>query len=97
MRTFPRWARRLVSAALVCCCLATAVLRASENTSSYRAALESIRPDELKVHVDYLADDKLEGRLPGTRGGRAAGEYLKKQLEKLIKQVNEKTRLIEQL
>ena len=28
--------------------------------------MQSITAGELKAHVDYLADDTLEGRLPGT-------------------------------
>ncbi len=35
------------------------------------------------MHVDYLADDSLEGREPGTRGGLLAGDYLRDQLEAL--------------
>ncbi len=45
--------------------------------------MESIRADELKQHVDYLADDRLEGREAGRRGGRAAADYLAHRLEQL--------------
>jgi hypothetical protein len=45
------------------------------------AALNSILPAEIRGHIDVLADDSFEGRESGSRGGRAAGEYLMEQLE----------------
>ncbi len=41
-------------------------------------ALNSITKEELKRHVEVLADDTLEGRQAGSRGGMAAGNYLAK-------------------
>jgi len=52
-------------------------------TAALHAALDSIRQDELKQHVDYLADERLEGREAGTRGGQMAGDYLIGQLMRL--------------
>ncbi len=78
-----RWRNcRLVVAVLV---IAGAWLpvRAEHRTAALHLALDSIRQDELKEHVDYLADERLEGREAGTRGGRAAGEYLIGQLARL--------------
>lgn len=57
-----------------CACLGDA--QGAERGASFAAALESIHSEELKAHVDYLADDALEGREAGSRGGREAGEYL---------------------
>lgn len=74
---------RLVSAVLALCCLLPAVSPATEKSSSYLVAIDSIRPDELQKHVGYLADDKLQGREAGRRGGRTAGAYLQGQLENL--------------
>ena len=79
----PRLASRLVPVAIVCCCLCPVVIEASDRSSSYWAALESITAGELKRHVDYLADDALEGREAGKRGGRAAGDYLLDRLGEL--------------
>jgi hypothetical protein len=45
-------------------------------------ATASITAGELKNHVDILADDTFEGREAGTRGGRAAGNYLLKEMER---------------
>ena len=52
------------------------VVRAAEKSSSYAAALESISSADLEQRVEYLAADAMEGRESGTRGGRAAGDYL---------------------
>lgn len=43
-------------------------------------ALETIRADDVQRHVEVLADDALEGREAGSRGGLAAGNYLAKHL-----------------
>ena len=48
----------------------------AEKSSSYRAALETIKAGDLGRCVDWLADEQREGREAGTQGGRAAGEYL---------------------
>jgi len=42
-----------------------------------------IRADELKRHVEYLASDKLEGRLTGSKGEQAAAAYIAKRFELL--------------
>ena len=47
------------------------------------AARSSIRSAEARRHVLALADDALEGREGGSRGGRAAGSYIVSHLEKL--------------
>lgn len=49
--------------------------------SNLDAAVNSITVEELKQHVDFLADDTLEGREAGSRGGRAAGNYLYRAFE----------------
>lgn len=51
-----------------------------ERSAAYRAALDSIHAEELQQQVNYLADEKLEGREAGTRGGYAAGDYLRQRL-----------------
>ncbi len=44
------------------------------------AAIDSVTAAELYEHVATLADDVFEGRLEGSRGGHAAGQYILKQL-----------------
>ncbi len=57
--------------------------QAAERSAALRTALESIRANVLQEHVDYLADDELAGRLPGTDGSRQASEYLSRRLAAL--------------
>jgi hypothetical protein len=51
--------------------------------AAYFAAMESITTDELYHYVEVLADDVYEGREAGSRGGRAATQYLLKQIPPL--------------
>jgi hypothetical protein len=44
--------------------------------SMLTAAMESITAGELYEHVEVLADDVYEGRGAGSRGGRAAAQYI---------------------
>lgn len=74
-----RW---MILVALVWSAVGVLVGEAAEKGSAYRAALESITHVELKGHVDYLASDTLEGREAGTRGGRAAADYLVSRLNR---------------
>lgn len=37
---------------------------------------DEIRGEDLRLHVEYLASDALEGRLTGTRGEQLAAEYV---------------------
>jgi hypothetical protein len=56
---------------------------ASDETGSYRKALESITDRRLGEFVDYVAHDAFEGRLAGSRGARAVAEFLAGQLKHL--------------
>ena len=71
------------AAAVLFCCTWTVSVHAVEKNSSYRAALESIQADELSEQVGRLADAAMEGREAGTRGGRAAADYLADQYARL--------------
>jgi hypothetical protein len=83
MHSPARPARRLLPIAIVCCCLCPVRAATSERSASYLAALESITAQDLRRHVEYLADDALEGREAGTRGGRMAGDYVRDRLAEL--------------
>ncbi len=48
--------------------------------AGYHAALDSITSEDLYAHTSLLADDTLEGRTAGSRGGNAAARYLEKLL-----------------
>jgi hypothetical protein len=43
----------------------------------------ALDPNVLRGHLEFLADDALEGRAPGTRGGDAAAKYIAAQFRRL--------------
>ena len=43
----------------------------------------AVDPQVLRAHLEFLADDALEGRRPGTRGGELAAKYIAAQFERL--------------
>src|SRR5262245_25403117 len=65
-------------------CLAVTALAAPAPAPSLdpvvRRALEGIRPEALRAHMLFLADDRLEGRGTGTRGHEIAAAYMAAQL-----------------
>ena len=48
-----------------------------------KAGLQSISPEELKMHLQFLASDELEGRDTGEPGLQVAARYLAVQAEHL--------------
>jgi len=42
---------------------------------------QTINEADIKSHISYLADDKLQGREPGTKGEKLAYTYIQKQFE----------------
>jgi hypothetical protein len=72
--------RKLVAFELVMSSVFVVVLAAASSYAAERATLatarESIIAADVKRHVEALADDSLEGREAGSRGGRAASIYL---------------------
>lgn len=65
-------------------CLASGTFgQAAERSAALRGALDSIQANTLQAHVDYLADDELEGRFPGTEGSRLSGDYISSRLAEL--------------
>nr|WP_020606350.1 M28 family peptidase [Spirosoma spitsbergense] len=44
---------------------------------------KAVQPAAVEAHMRYLADDKLEGRKPGTRGYELAAQYIEKQFRTL--------------
>jgi hypothetical protein len=72
----------IVAIGLVCGVIAFANTTAAETSTLFSNAKESVTTEELYEHVEVLADDVYEGRAAGSRGGRAAAQYLIKQLQK---------------
>jgi Zn-dependent M28 family amino/carboxypeptidase len=55
----------------------------SGSSSQAKAAIESIKSDELLSHIKTLASDEFEGRAPGTKGEELTVNYLTEQFKKL--------------
>ena len=47
------------------------------------AAMRQLRAEAIRAHTRFLADDLLEGRAPGTRGGALAEKYIAAQFEEM--------------
>jgi hypothetical protein len=45
--------------------------------------LDSITPNGIRAHMEFLADDLLEGRETGTRGYQLAANYIRAQFEQM--------------
>ena len=73
---------------LVLLCLLSSVPMAaqSQSSSSQSAAAKvagAVDQRVLRAHLEFLADDALEGRRPGTRGGELAAKYIAAQFQRL--------------
>jgi Zn-dependent M28 family amino/carboxypeptidase len=73
---------------LVLLCLLSSVPMAaqSQSSSSQSAATKvaaAVDQRVLRAHLEFLADDALEGRRPGTRGGELAAKYIAAQFQRL--------------
>jgi hypothetical protein len=53
----------------------SAALSAQVIPPAVRSAEAAVDAEKIRAHVKYLADDSLEGRGPGTRGGEMAADY----------------------
>ncbi len=51
--------------------------------SSGARVARAVEARTLRAHFQFLADDAVEGRAPGTRGGEAAAKYIAAQFERL--------------
>ncbi|WP_347158102.1 M28 family peptidase [Pontibacter chitinilyticus] len=60
-----------------------ALPQALQGNKQVAKALKKIEAPDLKAHIQYLADDKLQGRQPGTPGYQLAVNYVAKQFRKL--------------
>ena len=58
-------------------------LPAQQGASPGARVAAALSADVLRGHLEFLADDALEGRAPGTRGGELAQKYLASQFRRL--------------
>lgn len=73
---------RVMSPFLLACIASGAGAQQQASGSAKRVA-EAVRPNVLRAHLGFLADDALEGRRPGTRGGDIAAKYIGAQFQRL--------------
>src|SRR6478672_2217303 len=68
-----------------CFALAPLSLHSQQQTASSAGAAvaRAVDSNVMRAHLGFLADDALEGRRPGTRGGELAAKYIAAQFERL--------------
>src|SRR5579872_4464760 len=76
---------KVFSATFLCLILAFPIAQSFAQTSSSEAAVQvaktTIRPEEIRAHIRFLADSLLQGRQPGTPGYDIAARYVATELE----------------
>lgn len=55
----------------------------AQQTSPATRVARAVDANVMRAHLEFLADDALEGRKPGTRGGELAAKYIATQFERL--------------
>lgn len=70
-----------VTAALIFHLTPTTLVRAGDQGAAIEGAIATITDGEVREHAGLLADDTLEGRAAGSRGGIAAAKYIEKKLK----------------
>lgn len=73
--------RRSLLCTILLCWLTTAV--SAQALSPATRLARSVSPEAYKAHLQFLADDALEGRAPATRGGDLAAKYIAAQFQRL--------------
>jgi hypothetical protein len=68
---------------LCCFVVGAAAQQPSPATPSGTRVARAVDPRVLRAHLEFLADDALEGRRPGTRGGELAAKYIAAQFARL--------------
>jgi Zn-dependent M28 family amino/carboxypeptidase len=74
---------RSLTLALCLASLASPLAAQTSTPSQATRVTRALDPRVLRAHLEFLADDALEGRAPGTRGGETAAKYIAAQFERL--------------
>ena len=72
---------------LIMVCLHFSCKETSEETASSRSDSPSISKEEIQKHLEELADDKYEGRMPFSRTEGITVEYIKNEFQTCFKAV----------
>ena len=68
---------------LLCLALQPAHAQQTQASSPATRVARAVDGRVIRAHLEFLADDALEGRRPGTRGGEIAAKYIAAQFERL--------------
>jgi Zn-dependent M28 family amino/carboxypeptidase len=63
--------------------LSTPLVAQTSTPSQATRVTRALDSRVVRAHLEFLADDALEGRAPGTRGGEIAAKYIAAQFERL--------------
>jgi Zn-dependent M28 family amino/carboxypeptidase len=74
---------RSISLILAAALMARPLVAQSPSSSAATRVAHALDAKVLRAHLEFLADDALEGRAPGTRGGATAAKYIATQFERL--------------
>src|SRR5581483_461954 len=81
---FPRWTvGRALSVALILASIAVFAADTVDSPYPPQQLLDRITPQGIRSHMEFLADDLLEGRGAGTRGYLLAANYIRAQFEEM--------------
>lgn len=75
--------RALLLASLVLASASTLSAQTGSPASAGTRVARAVDSMVFKAHLEFLADDALEGRAPGTRGGLLAQKYIAAQFERI--------------
>ena len=64
-------------------CVATAVPLTAQTASYATRVAQAVSDKVMRAHLDFLADDALEGRGTATRGGLLASKYIASEFERM--------------
>src|ERR671910_1434932 len=73
----------LLTLALLSFPVAGAISQQTTTRSAGSRVAAAVDSNSLRAHLDFLADDALEGRRPGTRGAELAASYIAAQFQRL--------------
>jgi Zn-dependent M28 family amino/carboxypeptidase len=74
---------RSLASLLVLCLFASITPLPAQQASAGSRVAAALSADVMRGHLEFLADDALEGRAPGTRGGELAQKYIGSQFRRL--------------
>ena len=66
---------------LICCFSINLFAQSTSEPAALDVAAKSIRPEQIRAHIRFLADSLLQGRAPGTPGYDIAARYVATELE----------------